>query len=152
MASTNPLWRDGESSSVLAARADPDRGMESGGPPCRCCSRPVGVSSVCDVAFSACRGCDYSLCPTCLEDELRGGQEICPRCGTPYCEYLVLHSRLEFLGFDPTIVGILLQRYHLNETCTIQTILWRIRRYRARRWPWVLISKIIWCRMVFFIK
>ncbi|CAA7402379.1 unnamed protein product [Spirodela intermedia] len=58
--------------------------MESGGPPCRCCARPVGVSSVCGVAFSACPGCDYSLCPTCLEDELRGGREICPRCNTPY--------------------------------------------------------------------
>ncbi|CAA6665646.1 unnamed protein product [Spirodela intermedia] len=76
-------------SSVLGARADQDRGMESGGPPCRCCARPVGVSSVCGVAFSACPGCDYSLCPTCLEDELRGGREICPRCSTPYCEYLV---------------------------------------------------------------
>ncbi|CAL9165958.1 unnamed protein product [Musa hybrid cultivar] len=61
---------------------------ESGVPLCGACGEPVGFSSSAkeeeEEVFVACNNCNYPLCATCLEDEIRKGRDSCLHCGEPY--------------------------------------------------------------------
>ncbi|PKU70012.1 cellulose synthase A catalytic subunit 4 [UDP-forming] isoform X1 [Dendrobium catenatum] len=59
--------------------------MESGIPLCSTCGELVGFSSSSsDEVFVACSNCNYPLCRSCLEEEIRENRESCLRCGEPY--------------------------------------------------------------------
>ncbi|XP_072995318.1 cellulose synthase A catalytic subunit 4 [UDP-forming] [Typha latifolia] len=61
--------------------------MESGVPLCNSCGEPVGFSSPSsgDV-FVACHGCNYPICRTCLDEEIKEGRGSCLGCGEPYLQ------------------------------------------------------------------
>ncbi|XP_020576475.1 cellulose synthase A catalytic subunit 4 [UDP-forming] [Phalaenopsis equestris] len=59
--------------------------VESGVPLCSTCGDIVGfISSSSGEAFVACPSCNYPLCRSCVEEEIREGRESCLRCGELY--------------------------------------------------------------------
>ncbi|KAF8413717.1 hypothetical protein HHK36_001709 [Tetracentron sinense] len=59
--------------------------MKSGVPLCNSCGEAVGFSANGEV-FVACHECNFPLCRSCLDYEIKEGRKICLRCGTPYDE------------------------------------------------------------------
>ncbi|XVF87300.1 hypothetical protein PTKIN_Ptkin18bG0108600 [Pterospermum kingtungense] len=59
--------------------------MESGAPVCHTCGEHVGLNANGD-AFVACHECNFPICKTCFEYELKEGRKVCLRCGNPYDE------------------------------------------------------------------
>ncbi|CBI30712.3 hypothetical protein VitviT2T_015236 [Vitis vinifera] len=59
--------------------------MQSGVPPCTTCGEPVGFDSNGEV-FVACHECNFPVCKSCLDYEIKEGRKVCLRCSTPYDE------------------------------------------------------------------
>lgn len=59
--------------------------MESGVPICSTCGEQVGLNLNGEV-FVACHECNFPLCKTCIEYEIKEGRSSCLRCGSPYDE------------------------------------------------------------------
>lgn len=57
--------------------------MESGDPICNTCGEQLGLNSNGEV-FVACHECNYPICRSCFDCEIKEGQTSCLRCGTPY--------------------------------------------------------------------
>ena len=57
--------------------------MQSGVPPCTTCGEPVGFDSNGEV-FVACHECNFPVCKSCLDYEIKEGRKVCLRCSTPY--------------------------------------------------------------------
>lgn len=57
--------------------------MESGVPLCNSCGDQLGLISNGEI-FVACHECNYPICRSCVEFELKEGRASCLRCGTPY--------------------------------------------------------------------
>ncbi|XVE51488.1 hypothetical protein DITRI_Ditri02bG0045200 [Diplodiscus trichospermus] len=62
--------------------------MESGVPVCHTCGEHVGLNANGE-AFVACHECNFPICKTCFESELKEGRKVCLRCGNPYDENLL---------------------------------------------------------------
>lgn len=60
--------------------------MESGVPLCNICGEQVGLINTNGEVFVACHECNYPICKTCLDYEIKEGRSACPRCATPYDE------------------------------------------------------------------
>ncbi|XP_042484749.1 cellulose synthase A catalytic subunit 8 [UDP-forming] [Macadamia integrifolia] len=63
--------------------------MESGVPLCHSCGESVGLGSNGEV-FVACHECNFPMCRSCVEYELKDGRKVCLKCGAPYDENLAL--------------------------------------------------------------
>lgn len=59
--------------------------MESGDPLCNTCGEQLGLNSNGEV-FVACHECNYPICRSCFDHEIKEGRTACLRCGTPYEE------------------------------------------------------------------
>lgn len=57
--------------------------MESGAPLCHSCGDQVGHDANGDL-FVACHECNYHMCKSCFEYEIKEGRKVCLRCGSPY--------------------------------------------------------------------
>ncbi|XWS18529.1 hypothetical protein CRYUN_Cryun32bG0051800 [Craigia yunnanensis] len=57
--------------------------MESGAPVCHTCGEHVGLIANGE-AFVACHECNFPICKTCFEYELKEGRKVCLRCGNSY--------------------------------------------------------------------
>ncbi|KAK8551463.1 hypothetical protein V6N13_119921 [Hibiscus sabdariffa] len=57
--------------------------MESGVPVCHICGGHRGLNANGE-PFVACHDCNFPICKTCFEYELKEGRKACPRCGNPY--------------------------------------------------------------------
>ncbi|CAI9087235.1 OLC1v1021259C1 [Oldenlandia corymbosa var. corymbosa] len=57
--------------------------MESGVPLCNTCGEQIGLTSNGEV-FVACHECNYPICRSCFEYEIKDGRASCIRCATPY--------------------------------------------------------------------
>ncbi|KAK6264587.1 hypothetical protein SCA6_020021 [Theobroma cacao] len=62
--------------------------MESGAPVCHTCGEHVGLNANGE-AFVACHECNFPICKTCFEYELKEGRKVCLRCGAPFDENLL---------------------------------------------------------------
>ncbi|XP_020105544.1 cellulose synthase A catalytic subunit 4 [UDP-forming] [Ananas comosus] len=70
--------------------------MESGAPLCNACGEPVGFAASSDgELFVACHGCNYPLCRTCVDEEIREGRSSCFRCGERYMQALDKASKAD---------------------------------------------------------
>ncbi|KAB5560714.1 hypothetical protein DKX38_005671 [Salix brachista] len=61
--------------------------MESGAPICHTCGEQVGDDANGDLVV-ACHECNYPMCKSCFEYEIKEGRKVCLRCGSPYDENL----------------------------------------------------------------
>ncbi|OVA01393.1 Cellulose synthase [Macleaya cordata] len=61
--------------------------MQSGVPLCNSCGEPVGLNSKGEV-FIACHECNFPICESCVDYELKEGRKVCLRCGIPYAASL----------------------------------------------------------------
>ncbi|KAJ6396730.1 hypothetical protein OIU77_021706 [Salix suchowensis] len=61
--------------------------MESGPPICHTCGEQVGDDANGDLVV-ACHECNYPMCKSCFEYEIKEGRKVCLRCGSPYDEKL----------------------------------------------------------------
>ncbi|MBA0720295.1 hypothetical protein Golax_007922 [Gossypium laxum] len=59
--------------------------MESGVPVCHTCGEHVGLNGNGE-PFVACHDCNFPICKTCFDYELKEGRKACLRCGNPYDE------------------------------------------------------------------
>ncbi|XAR66591.1 Cellulose synthase (UDP-forming) [Bertholletia excelsa] len=59
--------------------------MKSGVPLCHTCGDQVGFNSNGEL-FVGCHECNFPICKSCLEYEIKEGRSSCLRCGTPYDE------------------------------------------------------------------
>jgi cellulose synthase A len=57
--------------------------MESGAPICHTCGEQVGHDANGEL-FVACHECNYPMCKSCFEFEIKEGRKVCLRCGSPY--------------------------------------------------------------------
>ncbi|CAK9148106.1 unnamed protein product [Ilex paraguariensis] len=57
--------------------------MESGVPICNTCGEHVGLSSDGEV-FVGCHDCNYPICKSCFDYEIKEGRNACIRCHAPY--------------------------------------------------------------------
>ncbi|TYI04752.1 hypothetical protein ES332_A10G041300v1 [Gossypium tomentosum] len=64
------------------------RMMESGVPVCHTCGEHVGLN-VNGEPFVACHECNFPICKSCFEYDLKEGRKACLRCGSPYDENLL---------------------------------------------------------------
>nr|ABG06122.1 cellulose synthase [Gossypium hirsutum] len=62
--------------------------MESGVPVCHTCGEHVGLN-VNGEPFVACHECNFPICKSCFEYDLKEGRKACLRCGSPYDENLL---------------------------------------------------------------
>ncbi|KAK8297087.1 hypothetical protein V6Z12_D05G165700 [Gossypium hirsutum] len=62
--------------------------MESGVPVCHTCGEHVGLNGNGE-PFVACHDCNFPICKTCFDYELKEGRKACLRCGNPYDENLL---------------------------------------------------------------
>ncbi|KAK8642045.1 hypothetical protein V6N13_011407 [Hibiscus sabdariffa] len=62
--------------------------MESGVPVCYVCGEHVGLNANGE-PFVACHDCNFPICKTCFEYELKKGRKACPRCRNPYDDNLL---------------------------------------------------------------
>ncbi|KAK9267489.1 hypothetical protein L1049_009916 [Liquidambar formosana] len=83
--------------------------MESGVPICNTCGETMGVDSNGEV-FVACHECNFSMCKSCLDYEIKEGRKVCLRCGAPFGEDLKVadHAEMEVSGNHSTMAA------HLN--------------------------------------
>lgn len=58
--------------------------MESGVPICNICGEQVGLANNNGEVFVACHECNYPVCKTCIDYEIKEGRNTCLRCATPY--------------------------------------------------------------------
>ncbi|KAK2975161.1 hypothetical protein RJ640_017374 [Escallonia rubra] len=61
--------------------------MVSGVPLCNICGDQVGLGSNGEV-FVACHECNYPVCKSCFNEDVKEGRSACLRCGVPYDENL----------------------------------------------------------------
>ncbi|KAK2998967.1 hypothetical protein RJ639_024684, partial [Escallonia herrerae] len=61
--------------------------MVSGVPLCNTCGEQVGLGSNGEV-FVACHECNYPICKSCFNEDVKEGRSACLRCGVPYDENL----------------------------------------------------------------
>ncbi|KAJ6766923.1 CELLULOSE SYNTHASE A CATALYTIC SUBUNIT 8 [UDP-FORMING] [Salix purpurea] len=61
--------------------------MESGPPICHTCGEQVGDDANGDLVV-ACHECNYPMCKSCFEYEIKEGRKVCLRCGSPYDDNL----------------------------------------------------------------
>ncbi|KAK3017914.1 hypothetical protein RJ639_002790 [Escallonia herrerae] len=59
--------------------------MVSGVPLCNTCGEQVGLGSNGEV-FVACHECNYPICKSCFNEDVKEGRSACLRCGVPYDE------------------------------------------------------------------
>uniref|UniRef100_A0A5B7BKR1 Cellulose synthase n=1 Tax=Davidia involucrata TaxID=16924 RepID=A0A5B7BKR1_DAVIN len=59
--------------------------MESGVPICNTCGEQVGLNSNGEV-FVACHECNFPICKSCVDYDIKEGRTACLRCGAPYDE------------------------------------------------------------------
>ncbi|PQQ21830.1 cellulose synthase A catalytic subunit 8 [Prunus yedoensis var. nudiflora] len=57
--------------------------MQSGIPVCNTCGEQVGLDANGEV-FVACHECNFPVCKTCFDLDIKEGRKACLRCGTPY--------------------------------------------------------------------
>ncbi|PQM41725.1 Cellulose synthase [Prunus yedoensis var. nudiflora] len=57
--------------------------MQSGIPLCNTCGEQVGLDANGEV-FVACHECNFPVCKTCFDLDIKEGRKACLRCGTPY--------------------------------------------------------------------
>ncbi|KAK3035044.1 hypothetical protein RJ639_034834 [Escallonia herrerae] len=57
--------------------------MVSGVPLCNTCGEQVGLGSNGEV-FVACHECNYPICKSCFNEDVKEGRSACLRCGVPY--------------------------------------------------------------------
>ncbi|XP_058092671.1 cellulose synthase A catalytic subunit 8 [UDP-forming] [Magnolia sinica] len=83
--------------------------MESGAPPCSTCGEPVGFEENGE-AFVACHDCNFPICRSCFDYELKEGGKCCLRCGAPYVHRSVPNVQKE------TSSGGLTMAAHLSDS------------------------------------
>lgn len=57
--------------------------MQSGAPVCNTCGDQVGFTANGEV-FVACSECNFPICKSCFDDEIKEGRKACLRCASPY--------------------------------------------------------------------
>ncbi|KAK9223952.1 hypothetical protein WN944_012401 [Citrus x changshan-huyou] len=62
--------------------------MQSGAPVCNTCGDQVGFTANGEV-FVACSECNFPICKSCFDDEIKEGRKACLRCASPYDENLL---------------------------------------------------------------
>ncbi|TYJ34375.1 hypothetical protein E1A91_A05G164100v1 [Gossypium mustelinum] len=62
--------------------------IESGVPVCHTCGEHVGLNGNGE-PFVACHDCNFPICKTCFDYELKEGRKASLRCGNPYDENLL---------------------------------------------------------------
>nr|TKS08318.1 cellulose synthase [Populus alba] len=83
--------------------------MESGAPLCHTCGEQVGHDANGDL-FVACHECNYHICKSCFEYEIKEGRKVCLRCGSPYDENLLDDVEKKGSGNQSTMAS------HLNNS------------------------------------
>ncbi|PNT12199.1 hypothetical protein POPTR_011G069600v4 [Populus trichocarpa] len=83
--------------------------MESGAPLCHSCGDQVGHDANGDL-FVACHECNYHMCKSCFEYEIKEGRKVCLRCGSPYDENLLDDVEKKGSGNQSTMAS------HLNNS------------------------------------
>lgn len=72
--------------------------MQSGVPICINCGEQVGLDHNGEV-FVACHDCNYPMCKSCFDYEIKDGRSSCLRCGVPYDGISNFNSLVEFCCF-----------------------------------------------------
>nr|AAT09897.1 cellulose synthase [Populus tremula x Populus tremuloides] len=83
--------------------------MESGAPICHTCGEQVGHDANGEL-FAACHECNYPMCKSCFEFEIKEGRKVCLRCGSPYDENLLDDVEKKESGNQSTMAS------HLNDS------------------------------------
>lgn len=79
--------------------------MESADPICHTCGQQIGLNSNGE-PFIACHECNYPMCKSCFESEIRGGRVACICCGTPFDESSTMgDKKVEESGKHPTMAS-----------------------------------------------
>ncbi|KAJ6926068.1 cellulose synthase [Populus alba x Populus x berolinensis] len=83
--------------------------MESGAPICHTCGEQVRHDANGEL-FAACHECNYPMCKSCFEFEIKEGRKVCLRCGSPYDENLLDDVEKKGSGNQSTMAS------HLNDS------------------------------------
>ncbi|KAF2309560.1 hypothetical protein GH714_003819 [Hevea brasiliensis] len=83
--------------------------MDSGVPVCHTCGERVGQNANGEL-FVACHECNFPICKSCFEYEIKEGRKVCLRCGSPYNENLLDDGEAKAPGNQSTMAS------HLNNS------------------------------------